>query len=103
MSDAEHSVEDIKRHVKVYMMVFGALAILTVVTVAVGYLQMSIVPALIVGLLIATVKGGLVAAYFMHLVSEKKIIFSFLILTVIFFFVMVILFLSSLADQASVS
>lgn len=73
MSDLTH-VEDVKKHVRVYISVFAALAVLTVVTVGVGYLELPIVPALIVALAIATVKGALVAGYFMHLVSEEKVI-----------------------------
>lgn len=67
-------VEDIKKHVRIYVAVFGALAVLTVVTVAVGYIELPIIPALIVALVIATIKGGLVAGYFMHLVSEERLI-----------------------------
>ena len=74
MSDTGHSIEEIKKHVRVYMLVFASLAVLTVVTVVVGYLELPFAPALIVALLIATVKAGLVAAYFMHLVSEEQII-----------------------------
>ena len=98
MSEAAHA--DIKKHVRVYIMVFAALAVLTVVTVAVSYLHLSIVPALVVGLFIASVKGGLVAAYFMHLISEKKVILWILILTVVFFAVMFIIFPAAHADQA---
>ncbi|MGA7304742.1 MAG: cytochrome C oxidase subunit IV family protein [Rhodothermales bacterium] len=98
MSDAAHA--DIKKHVRVYITVFAALAALTVITVAVAYLHLSIVPALIVALFIACVKGGLVAAYFMHLVSEKKVIYAILILTVVFFAAMFIIFPAAHADQA---
>ena len=84
MSELAHA-EDIQKHVRVYVMVFAALAALTVVTVAVSYLQLSMVPALLVALFIACIKGGLVAAYFMHLISEKKVIISILLLTVAFF------------------
>ena len=94
-----HSVEEVKKHGRVYLMVFGALAVLTIVTVAVGYLHLPIVPALIVGLLIATVKAGLVAAYFMHLVSERKVIYGVLIMTGLFLLAMFILFISAYADQ----
>lgn len=73
MSEIVHA-EDIKKHVRVYIAVFAALAVLTVVTVGVGYLHLPIIPALVVALLIATLKGGLVAAYFMHLISEEKVI-----------------------------
>lgn len=94
------NVEDVQKHVRVYMMVFGALAVLTIVTVAVAYLDLSIIPALIVALTIATVKASLVAAYFMHLISEKKLIFSFLVLTFVFLLAMFILFISSYHDQS---
>lgn len=73
MSEIAH-VEDVKKHVRIYISVFVALAVLTVVTVGVGYLDLSIVPALIVALAIATLKGALVAGYFMHLISEEKVI-----------------------------
>jgi cytochrome c oxidase subunit 4 len=98
MSDTTHT-DDIKKHVKIYMIVFAALAVLTVVTVSVAYLHLSIWPALIVALVIASIKGGLVASYFMHLISEKKVIFYFLIFTVIFLIAMFILTISSFHDQ----
>jgi cytochrome c oxidase subunit 4 len=76
---------DIDRHVKVYITVFVALMVLTVITVAVSYLHLSLPVAVTVALLVATVKGSLVACYFMHLVSEKKLIYAVLALTVAFF------------------
>ena len=36
-------------------------------------------------LLVATIKGSLVACYFMHLISEKKLILAVLVLTAVFF------------------
>jgi cytochrome c oxidase subunit 4 len=98
VSDAAHA--DIKKHVRVYITVFAALAVLTIVTVAVAYLHLSFVPAVTLALLIASVKGGLVAAYFMHLVSEKKVIYWILIVTVVFFAAMFIIFPAAHADQA---
>lgn len=80
---ADHA--DIDKHVKTYVLVFVALMALTVVTVAVSYLDMATGPTVAVALLIALVKGSLVAGYFMHLVSEKKLIYAVLIFTVIFF------------------
>ena len=41
--------------------------------------------AVTVALLVATIKGSLVACYFMHLISEKKLIYAVLGLTVAFF------------------
>lgn len=76
---------DIDRHVRVYIIVFVALMALTLVTVAVSYLHLSTPKAIAVALFVATVKGSLVACYFMHLISEKKLIYTVLIITVIKF------------------
>jgi cytochrome c oxidase subunit IV len=38
-----------------------------------------------VALIVATIKGSLVACYFMHLISEKKLIYAVLGLTIFFF------------------
>ena len=82
--------EDIDKHVRTYMMVFGALMALTVVTVAVSYLDLSVVQAIVLALFVATIKGSLVACYFMHLISEKKMIYWTLLLTVFFFAVLML-------------
>ncbi len=89
-TDTTHS-EDIKRHVRGYITVFAALMTLTIITVTISYLHLNVTAAIIVALIIATVKGSLVASYFMHLISEKKIIFAVLTLTVIFFIGMMFL------------
>jgi len=83
MSDG-HTI-DIGKHVRIYMIVFAALLILTVVTVGVSYLHMSVVAAIALALVIAAIKGSLVACYFMHLISERKLIYAVLLLTVVFF------------------
>ena len=59
--------------------------VLTIVTVAISYLHLPVHLAVTVALIVATIKGGLVACYFMHLISEKKLIYAVLILTVAFF------------------
>jgi cytochrome c oxidase subunit 4 len=76
---------DIQAHVRTYYQVFGALLVLTIITVAVSYLHMPIVPAVIVALTIASFKAALVAAVFMHLKGEKQIIYWSLYLTAVFF------------------
>ena len=81
---SDHAV-DIDRHVRVYITVFVALMVLTIITVAVSYLDLSMAVAVPVALFIAIVKGSLVAGYFMHLISEKKLIYAVLVLTVVFF------------------
>ena len=76
---------DIDRHVRVYITVFVALMVLTVITVAVSRLHLSVPVAVAVALFVAIVKGSLVACYFMHLISEKKVIYAVLALTAFFF------------------
>ena len=76
---------DIDRHVRIYITVFVALMVLTIVTVAVARVHLPLPIAVTVALLVATVKGSLVACYFMHLISEKKLIYAVLVLTVVFF------------------
>jgi len=98
---AGHSVEEIKKETRGYILVFVTLAALTVITVGVSYLHLSIGPAIALALFIATVKGSLVACFFMHLISERKLIYSVLILTVVFFIALMVLPLSSFLDHLS--
>jgi cytochrome c oxidase subunit 4 len=84
-STTAHSAADIDRHVRVYITVFVALMVLTIITVAISYLDLSVPLAVTVALAVATIKGGLVACYFMHLISEKKLIYAVLALTIAFF------------------
>jgi len=59
--------------------------ILTVITVAVSRVHLPVPIAVTVALLVAIIKGSLVACYFMHLISEKKLIYAVLMLTAVFF------------------
>ena len=88
---SDHTAADIDRHVRVYITVFVALMALTLITVAISYLHLPLPMAVTVALLVATVKGTLVACYFMHLVSEKKLIYAVLGLTAVFFIVLLAL------------
>ena len=76
--------------------------VLTAVTVGVYFLlDVSTGTAITLALIIATIKASLVACFFMHLISEKKLIYAVLILTVVFFFALLFLpVMTSLADQA---
>lgn len=87
---SDHAV-DIDRHVRIYITVFVALMVLTIITVAVSYLDLSVPIAVTVALFVATVKGALVAGYFMHLISEKKLIYAVLAVTVAFFVALMVL------------
>jgi cytochrome c oxidase subunit 4 len=93
------SIEHVKKSVRVYLFVFVALMALTIITVAVSTLHLSVGAAIAVALFIASIKAFLVAGYFMHLLSEKKLIYSTLILTAIFFAALMFLPVSHYLDN----
>lgn len=80
-----------------YYLVWGALLVLTLVTVITGRMH---IPnfALALALLIATVKGGLVLMFFMHLVDHKGA--NRLVMAVSFLFVLMMLIMP-MADFAT--
>tara|TARA_B100001250_G_C19644046_1_gene719578 strand:- start:604 stop:963 length:360 start_codon:yes stop_codon:yes gene_type:complete len=80
------SHDNIKDHIKVYWNVFILLLVLTTLTVGVSYFEFGGITwlAIGVGLLIAGVKGYLVAAHFMHLNDNNSTINWTLMLTVMF-------------------
>ncbi len=83
-ADIAHAA-DIDKHVRIYITVFVALMALTIITVAISRFHLPVPIAVTVALLVATIKGSLVACYFMHLISEKKLIYAVLTLTAAFF------------------
>ena len=87
----ESETEHFKQHLRVYLTVFVALAVLTVVTVGISYLHLPTGFAITLAMVVATVKAGLVAGYFMHLISEEKVILWVLLLCAAFLFVLFIL------------
>ncbi len=93
-----HTAEDIKKSVRTYMVVFAALAALTVVTVAVSYLEADTPMAVALALVIATAKASLVAMFFMHLIDERKAIYWILILTAVFFVVLMVVPFGTISD-----
>lgn len=88
---SEHSLEEINKHVKVYITVFLALLLLTGLTVGVARFHLPVRWAILVGLSIACIKGFLVAGHFMHLLSEKKFIYWVLLMTVVGFLLLLFL------------
>jgi len=68
-------------NVRGYLAVFGALLVLTAVTVAVASLNLSESTTVLVAVSIATIKASLVAMFFMHLKGEKPMVFWPLALT----------------------
>ena len=80
----ESEAARVRQHLRVYVMVFVALAVLTVVTVAISYLPLPTAVAISLAMVVATVKASLVAGYFMHLLSEEKVILYLLVLCAAF-------------------
>jgi caa(3)-type oxidase subunit IV len=63
------------------------------------YVHLPVPAAIGVALLIASVKAALVACYFMHLISERRLIFLVLVITLAFFAALLLLpVLTSVAD-----
>ena len=85
MGSHDDHAADIDKHVRIYITVFAALLVLTIVTVAISRFHLPVHIAVTIALLVAIVKGSLVACYFMHLIAEKKLIYAVLALTVVFF------------------
>ena len=81
----------VKSSIRKYMMVGAALLVFTAITVAANQVHLAVPIAVTVALIIATMKGSMVAAVFMHLSHEKKWIYGALLLTVVLFVVLMCL------------
>jgi len=91
---------DISHHRKLYMAVFIALAVFTVITVAASTLSVSSGMHIAIALIIATVKASLVAWVFMHLKWDRMIsIWWMLALCAVFFVVLMVLPILTVLDD----
>jgi cytochrome c oxidase subunit 4 len=90
---------NVAAQVRGYMIVFGALLVLTVATVGVSYLRLPETPAVVIGISIALVKAGLVAMYFMHLKGEKPMVYWPLGLTAFLFVGLIVSLLLAEGDH----
>jgi cytochrome c oxidase subunit 4 len=89
----------VKKSVRSYMIVFISLMVFTVITVAVSGLHLAVPIAITVALVIAAMKGSMVAGVFMHLSHEKQWIYGSLVLTVLFFIVLIFVPLFTVMDS----
>lgn len=80
---SDHS--DVAKHVRGYLIIGGTLIIGTVLTVLASYVDLGHHWNIVLALVIATVKASLVALFFMHLISEKQMIYTVLAFTGFFF------------------
>jgi cytochrome c oxidase subunit IV len=99
ISGQAHAPDHFSHHVRRYLFVFYALLFGTLITVAASYIPFgdrSINIA--VALFIAVCKASLVACYFMHLISERKMIYTIMGFTAFFFVGLMFLTLCSFGD-----
>jgi caa(3)-type oxidase subunit IV len=80
--------ESIRKSVRSYITVFVMLMVFTVLTVAASRFHFGVPIAIAVALVIASIKGSMVAGVFMHLSYERKWIYGALILTAIGFIIL---------------
>ncbi|MCX8090261.1 MAG: cytochrome C oxidase subunit IV family protein [Verrucomicrobiae bacterium] len=79
------SPEHVSRHVRGYLIVGAALLIGTVLTVWASYIDLGHQWNIVLALIIASAKASLVALFFMHLISERQMIYLVLGFTAFFF------------------
>jgi cytochrome c oxidase subunit IV len=89
--------EAIKKSIRSYMVVGALLLVFTGVTVAANSFHLAVPAAITLALIIASIKGTMVASVFMHLSHEKKWIYGSLLLTAFFFIVLLFLPLLTVA------
>jgi cytochrome c oxidase subunit 4 len=92
--------ESIRKSIRSYMIVGALLLMFTGITVAANQFHLAVPAAITLALLIATIKGSMVASVFMHLSHEKKWIYGALLLTAVFF--VVLLFLPLLTTEGGI-
>jgi caa(3)-type oxidase subunit IV len=96
----EHTIEEMRHHMRRYLIVGVALAVGTGLTVWASLINFgSYEINIVVALIIASAKGFLVAGFFMHLISEKKMIYAVLSCTAFFFTGLFFLTLWSMAHE----
>lgn len=94
---SDHS-DDVSKHIRGYLIIGGTLIIGTVLTVLASYVDLGHHWNIVLALVIATVKASLVALYFMHLISEKQLIYTVLGVTAFFFLGLMFITISAYHD-----
>jgi len=82
---------EVRKSVRHCTIVGAMLLVFTVITVAASQVSLAVPAAIAVALAIAAMKGSMVAGVFMHLSHEKQWIYGALLLTVVFFAVLLLL------------
>jgi cytochrome c oxidase subunit 4 len=95
--DGHHGDEPHVLPLSVYLAVWAALVVLTVITVAVSRFDFGAANT-VIAMLVATVKGSLVALFFMHLYYDNKLNLIILISSLVF---VAVFFTPTLIDLSS--
>ena len=93
---------EIQKSVRGYIRVFVMLMIFTVITVTASRFHLAVPVAITIALIIAAMKGSMVAAVFMHLSHEKRWIYGTLLLTAVFFIGLLLLPLFTSLDTLAI-
>lgn len=96
---SEQHAHHAHKSIKTYLWVFFGLIVGTIVTVAAWKVHLpTLFLTVLVALAIASVKASLVAAWFMHLASEQRMIYAVLAFTFFFFLGMMLLTIWAMHD-----
>ncbi len=94
---------DISKHIRGYLIIGGALILGTVLTVLASFIDLGHHWNVVLALVIATVKASLVALYFMHLISEKQLIYTVLGFTAFFFIGLMFITIAAYHDHPALT
>ena len=90
--------DDVSKHIRGYLIIGGTLLLGTILTVLASYVDIGQGWNITLALVIATVKASLVALFFMHLISEKQMIYTVLAFTACFFVSLMLITISAYHD-----
>ena len=95
MSEDNH---DVAKDIRGYVIIGITLLIGTILTVLASYVELGHHWNIVLALAIAVFKGSLVALFFMHLISERTMIYTVLGFTAFFFIGLMFLTVGAYAD-----
>lgn len=75
---------DIQKEVRRYLMLFPVLLVLTFISVGISSLHLGTTITVILILTICVIQGTIATLFFMHLISEKQVVYFLLTMTVFF-------------------
>ena len=89
---------EVQASIRKYMTVGAMLLVFTVITVAASYFNLAVPAAIALALIIAAMKGSMVAAVFMHLSHERRWIYGALLLTLVGFLILLFVPVATMMD-----